>query len=88
MTPNPETITSDDILSALDDAVALGWLLPIRQGYCFHCHRETLVYEILAEGSPVQPPRCPACFVDAATAVLHDPCALATLPPFTDDGPA
>lgn len=79
MTYDVNNITDQDIIDALKDATDIGWLLPIEHGYCFSCHKEGMVYEIIQPSAPVQPPRCPTCFVDIASCLLDDPTIVARI---------
>ena len=62
-----------DMKEALRRATEKKWLGKERHGYCFSCGKETLVFDIIAEGSPVQPPKCENCFIDSAIAFLESP---------------
>lgn len=72
---------------ALADAQAKRWLGPLRHGYCFSCSTETMVYDVIAEESPVQPPKCEQCFIDGALAFLESPEAESMIKEFMENGP-
>ena len=62
-----------DMKLALVDAQERKWLGRQRHGYCFTCGQETLVFDVIAEGTPVQPPKCEECFIDGAIDFLESP---------------
>jgi hypothetical protein len=67
-------IGPQEIEVALDQACALGWVEKVNHGYCFHCHSEKVVYDIIDPTAPVQPPRCAACFErQAKTMIAENP---------------
>jgi hypothetical protein len=76
-----------DMKLALIDAQERKWLGAPRHGYCFTCEQETLVYEVIAEGSPVQPPKCEECFIDGAVAFLESPDAPQLIKEFLKNEP-
>lgn len=78
--------TREIIDSALDDAVAAGWLSPVTHGFCFYCNEEKAVYDVTMANAPVQPPRCGDCFFAIAASVRDNPERWSHL--FDGDGPA
>jgi hypothetical protein len=74
-----------DMKRALIDAQERKWLGQQRHGYCFTCERETLVYDVIAEGSPVQPPKCEECFIDGAIDFLESPRASGLIKEFLNN---
>lgn len=58
---------------AIMDAQERKWLGRARHGYCFSCSTEKMVYDVIAEDSPVQPPKCEQCFIDGAIDFLESP---------------
>ena len=74
-----------DMKRALVDAQERKWLGAQRHGYCFTCEQETLVYDVIAEDSPVQPPKCEECFIDGAIDFLESPNAPQLIKEFLKD---
>jgi hypothetical protein len=75
-----------DMREALRTAKDRRWLGQERHGYCFSCGKETLVFDVIAEGSPVQPPKCEECFVEAAIVFLESPDAQRLIKDLQDNG--
>jgi hypothetical protein len=75
-----------DMRQALRTAKDSKWLGQERHGYCFSCGKETLVFDVIAEGSPVQPPKCEECFVQAAISFLESPEAQRLIKDLQDNG--
>lgn len=87
MTSDHPPLSSNDINLALVEAVDIGWLIPIEHGYCFYCHTEGMVYDIVADNAPVQPARCAKCFFEAASHLTADPKLMAKFLSEDDDEP-
>jgi hypothetical protein len=87
MTSDSHSLSVDEINRALTQAVDLGWLIPIEHGYCFYCHTEGMVYDIVADNAPVQPARCGHCFFEAASVIVADPELMIDILGQGDDGP-
>jgi hypothetical protein len=85
MTTDPQSISPDDLDLALVQAVELGWLIPIEHGYCFYCHTEGMVYDIVVPDAPVQPARCAKCFFEAASRLVADPSLMTDILGQSDD---
>ena len=66
---------SDDAFSrVIDMAILVGWLAPVDHGYCFYCHQEGKVLEVVSGNDfPVQPPKCVKCFRDELHRMSQDP---------------
>lgn len=66
-------LREEAVLDVLEIACEIGWLKPVKHGYCFYCHTEKPVYDVIMKDVPVQPPRCESCFVKAAVQMASDP---------------
>ena len=75
-----------DMKSALQDAQKRKWLGAQWHGYCFSCAKETLVYDVIAESSPPQPPKCEECFIHGAIDFLESPEAERIIKEFRENG--
>lgn len=75
-----------DMRQALRDAQERKWLGQERHGYCFWCNKETLVFEVIAENSPPQPPKCEQCFIHGAIEFLESPDAERLIKEFQENG--
>lgn len=65
-------LSQDDVSEALEQACWLGWLEKVPHGYCFSCHSEKMVFDILDPEAPVQPPKCAECFTSQAQKMIKD----------------
>lgn len=76
-----------DMKDAIKEAQAKKWLGRERYGYCFSCSTEKLVFDVIAIGSPVQPPKCVDCLIDRAASFLESPEADQIITEFRKNGP-